>query len=364
MMDLLTIATEGIFAAPSTPPAAPTASNPVRNGLVGSVDISAVAATDFVTCHAANPSTRARVLIGSITGPGTMALDFSSFIFTFLTVPYYIAAFNLEFQSSNAGLYSAVTDLPFVHFLSSSGYTISNYIRHDTMVEFDVDLSVTPTMHQAFIFWSKWDGSYDTQGLINGHNTIMGLLPLCFWRYAFVMVWDTNNGEDWFRSSEFGDTYSIAPSLPTVDNLNVLIYQLIKTDPVFQGLTGADASDPRIYLEYPPEKIACDVVKPGWATYGLTGGAGITDDRVFLSTMPDRVYAIDVWARTKDDCDRIYKQIEHLLIYRYFDETTEERVKLIRPLGPGIAQFVADVRLYHAHGEFNIKGVWRKNCTP
>ena len=363
-MDLLTIATEGIFAAPSTPPADPTVTNIQRTALIGSADISGVGAGDLVTCHAVNLNTRARVLLGSITGPGTMVLDFSSFLFNAIGFDLFLAAGNLEFQSSNAGLYSAVVDVPFTQILGVTPYIISNYTRYATKIEFDINFSTVPLMHSAYLIWGNWNGDYVWQQLVDGHNAVMGLLPIYFWRYNFIILWNTTDGKSWLRDSEFGDLWASVPALPTVDNLNVLIYQLIKTDPIFQGLTGADANDPRIYLEYPPEKIACNVSKPGWATYGLSGGGGITDDRVYLATMPDRVYSIDVWARTKDDCDRIYKQIEHLLIYRYFDETTEERIKVIRPLNPGISQFVADVRLYHAHGEFNIKGIWRKNCTP
>ena len=364
-MDIRAIATAGLWTMPTAPALiAPTVISATRFNTVGSAVVKGDAG-DMIYCFATNISTKNRELLGSVLATGgndTMTLNFSNFAINLIFVTLQIAAVNLEFVSENAGLFSDVTDYPFTDFAGFVTLTITNYVRGMTTAEFDV-AGLPAGFTSASILITDYDGFYGGQTIVSGHNIITGLHPAPLWRLEGLVVAETSTGELYIASPEIGDFLTALPTIPGIDSINVLIYQMIKNDSIFQALTGADSSDPRVYLDYPPDMIAMDLNHPGYATYSLEGGGEIGRDRTFLTQMPDRKYRIDVYARTKGDCDAIYKAIERVLVYKYYQQTTEERVKAIRPLSPGIPQFLADVRLYHASGLFSVEGIQRLNYT-
>jgi hypothetical protein len=227
-----------------------------------------------------------------------MTLDFSDFFFNLLGFTLSVAAVNLEFQSTDGTCFSDVVDYPFTEFMIINSPTVTNYFRGMDYAEFDV-AGLPANLNWAILAYADFDGSLHLANMVAGHNTITGLHPLALWRLLGFLVQNGIDGTTYFTLPEIGDTLSALPTVPTIDTINVLIYQTIKQDTIFQALTGADALDPRIYLEFPPEKIKCDINKPGWATYGLHGGsAPDPTSRVLLTEMPSRTYQIDVWGRT------------------------------------------------------------------
>jgi hypothetical protein len=56
-------------------------------------------------------------------------------------------------------------------------------------------------------------------------------------------------------------------------DLNKLIYNTIKGDATYVGLTGATASDPRIYKLRTPAKITVSTSYPAYSVYGVMGSA-------------------------------------------------------------------------------------------
>ena len=361
-MDIRAIATRGLWTRGGVALTAPTVISAVRNGASGSAVVQGTAG-DTIYCYATNLGNKNRVLLGSVLATGgddAIALDFSSFTYSFYIMTLTIAAVNLEFVSENSGLFSDTTDYPFSEFIDANSLTITNYVRGMDTAEFDV-AGLPADFTVASILLTDYDGYFGAQPIVNGHNIITGLHPAPLWRLEGLILQQTSSGTIWLADKEVGDFLSALPVIPTIDSINVLIYQAIKNDSIFQALTGADVNDPRVYLDHPPQMVSMDLNHPGYATYSLEGGGGIEPTRAYLVEMPDRHYKIDVWGRTKGDVDKIFKRIQDIFIYRYFDDTTEEQVRAIRPLSPGTPQFVSEVRLYHVSGMFAVEGIMRKN---
>ena len=365
-MDIRAIATKGLWTTPSGGAAivAPTVISATRNGNSGSAVVQGTAG-NTIECCAVHPIDKTCYSLGSIVATGgldTMPLNFINFSTTLYGLFIYVAAVNLEFTATDGINFSDTTDFPFTNLIDNSTITISNYVRGIDTAEFDVS-GIQPNSHFIGVLYADYNGWIGFQYLVSGHNIVTGLHPMAYWRLLGYVMENTNDGTLWLLGTEIGDLLTALPTPSIIDSINVLIYQLIKNDTDFQALTNASPADPRIYLEYPPEQIRMDVNHPGYATYTMEGGGEIGRDRTFLTQMPDRKYRIDVYARTKGDCDAIYKAIERVLVYKYYQQTTEERVKAIRPLSPGIPQFLSDVRLYHASGLFSVEGIQRLNYT-
>jgi hypothetical protein len=365
-MDIRAIATKGLWTTPSGGAAivAPTVISATRSGNSGSAVIQGTAG-NTIECCAVHPIDKTCYSLGSIVATGgldTMPLNFSHFTSTIFALTLNVAAVNLEFTATDGTNFSDTTDYPFTDLLVTNSLTITNYVRGLNTAEFDV-AGMPTNLNFAALLYADYDGWITVENIVPGHNIITGLHPMAWWRLIGLLAQNTTDGTMYLYDTEVGDLLTALPTPAIIDSINVLIYQLIKNDTDFQALTNASPADPRIYLEYPPEQIRMDTNHPGYATYTMEGGGEIGRDRTFLTQMPDRKYRIDVYARTKGDCDAIYKAIERVLVYKYYQQTTEERVKAIRPLSPGIPQFLADVRLYHASGLFSVEGIQRLNYT-
>jgi len=211
----------------------PTLGAITRNVATGSAVITGIGATDVCTCHAVHCITKVRHLLGTITGPGTMTLNFTPFmlnipIWGLINIPQ--AASNLEFQNcATGGIYSAIVDYPMTTYLSLAAPVISNYVRHSDRAEFDLT-GLVPNVHDSIILYSKWDGSLGNQTVVAGHNIITGLYYPLRWPLIFMMLQVDKYGEGFLSMTEYGDLLTVAPIIyPTGMSIAGQILANIKT---------------------------------------------------------------------------------------------------------------------------------------
>lgn len=83
-----------------------------------------------------------------------------------------------------------------------------------------------------------------------------------------------------------------------------LVYQIIRDDATFKILTGATASDPRIFWQFTPQKVNVTDSRHTYVVYFRSGTISTTD-KVNEAGREDQVYTIEIYSKTSDGCDDV-----------------------------------------------------------
>lgn len=125
--------------------------------------------------------------------------------------------------------------------------------------------------------------------------------------------------------------------------IRILLFTSVRDDAQFKTLTGATASDPRIFFEFTPQKVIVNDNKPAYAVYYRTGT--IQARSIDIAGRDEQVYAIEIWAKKPDICDDIADR----LVEKFRDQqylTTSYKVLRTYGLVAGSPQLNEGRKLY------------------
>ncbi len=109
-------------------------------------------------------------------------------------------------------------------------------------------------------------------------------------------------------------------------DIKKLIYGIITNDATFISLTGATATDKRLFYQFPPQEI--DETNP-WCTYFFITG-GIQGDEIGDIQVPDITLIIDIWGKNSDNVDLVFDQLIVLINRRYGEISDNHRIVLMK----------------------------------
>lgn len=93
-------------------------------------------------------------------------------------------------------------------------------------------------------------------------------------------------------------------------DIKIAIYSLITGDATFRALTGASATDNRLYRKSPPEQI--DKTSP-WVTYFTSAGGLFGPEQIGDVQVPDIIFTLDIWGPDSDPADDVFDRLMELL---------------------------------------------------
>ena len=96
-----------------------------------------------------------------------------------------------------------------------------------------------------------------------------------------------------------------------ISEIRALVFTVIRTNATYQTLTGATASDPRIFWQFTPQKVEINNSKPAYAVYYRSGTIR-SGDRVTVGGRDDQIFTIEIYAKTPALCDDIADCLEEL----------------------------------------------------
>jgi hypothetical protein len=103
--------------------------------------------------------------------------------------------------------------------------------------------------------------------------------------------------------------------------IRVLVFETIKDDSTFQNLTGATASDPRIFWQFTPQKVQVTDSRHTYAVYFRSGTISTTD-KVDVAGREDQVYTIEIYSKTPDGCDVVADRLVDMFRDRQYTTNT------------------------------------------
>ena len=104
-----------------------------------------------------------------------------------------------------------------------------------------------------------------------------------------------------------------------MNELSQLIYNRVKDDASFILLTGATATDPRIYYAFPWAQRAISRAKPSYVTWYVGASGGVPDDGVVVVQIPEQTYTFDIWSRSPDQARLVEERLMLLLHSQSFE---------------------------------------------
>jgi len=126
------------------------------------------------------------------------------------------------------------------------------------------------------------------------------------------------------------------------------VYGLIADDATFKTLTGATASDKRIYYQFPPERIEISDSKPAYIVYSTEFFEAIEAMEHVTGQRPPITFSFVIWAKDPQKLDQIFLRLFDIPIEVKAFNTATYRITAFRYLEGG--DFPVDheiTRLYH-----------------
>lgn len=135
-------------------------------------------------------------------------------------------------------------------------------------------------------------------------------------------------------------------------DIKKLIYGIITNDATFKTLTGATATDKRLYYQFPPEEIN---ENDPWCTYFFTT-SGIVGAEIGDIQDPDIILTINIWGLDADTVEDVFTQLKVLLDRRYGELSDNHRIVLMRFDGSNdIVEDQPDMEsVYHKNTRWNL----------
>ena len=142
------------------------------------------------------------------------------------------------------------------------------------------------------------------------------------------------------------------------------IYDRLEQDTAIQGYTGYTASDSRIYLESPPEKVRLNTTTPAYITYILTKPSAI-DLSIYVEKAQelDIIVEVDVWANGPDVRDNIGERITHIFKDREWNTTSYRALKTDKEAEEDIKEIhptTGQIDIWRKYLRFKLWHVYKK----
>lgn len=103
--------------------------------------------------------------------------------------------------------------------------------------------------------------------------------------------------------------------------IRVLVFETIKDDSTFKTLTGATASDPRIFWQFTPQRVNVTSSRHTYAVYYRSGTISTTD-KVDVAGREDQVYTVEIYSKTPEGCDDVADRLVDIFRDRQFTTNT------------------------------------------
>jgi len=138
------------------------------------------------------------------------------------------------------------------------------------------------------------------------------------------------------------------------------VYDKIKDDATFKTLTGATASDARIYYAFPWEQKLLSSTKKAYVTY-YTMMAGIPPDAVHVVQEPDKTFILDVFSNDINQGILVQERLVNLLHSQTFDST--DYLGAIMKFDGANEMFEEDIKgsVIHINMRFTLGPIVRKS---
>ncbi len=138
-------------------------------------------------------------------------------------------------------------------------------------------------------------------------------------------------------------------------DIKTTISNLIVNDATFKTLTGAGASDARLYQHFPPKKL--DETNP-WVTYFTVTSSPILDTGEI--TDPDLVFVFDIWGVDMDAVEDVFDRIKALLDRQRFNTTDHDVLFTRLDSFTDLAETQPDLAtIYHKNVRYLMVGVFQ-----
>jgi hypothetical protein len=138
-------------------------------------------------------------------------------------------------------------------------------------------------------------------------------------------------------------------------DIKTKVYSMITDDTTFKTLTGASATDKRLYQQYPPDQV--DKTNP-WVTYFTIAGALFGPDQIGDIQVPDIIFTFDIWGDDVDDVDDVFDQLMVLLNRQVYTDSTAHTIFYIGLDGfNDLVEVEPDEILYHKNVRFRFKDI-------
>jgi len=143
------------------------------------------------------------------------------------------------------------------------------------------------------------------------------------------------------------------------------VFDLLQADAELQTITGYTVADERIYLEYPPERVALDATYPVYLTYKMSQPGMIAMSEFTDGVQePEVVVEIDVWALTAISRDDAAERITELFRQRHWDLTSWRGLTTDKEAGEDITELqegTGQVDSHRHYLRFRIRPVYKKD---
>lgn len=138
-------------------------------------------------------------------------------------------------------------------------------------------------------------------------------------------------------------------------DIKTTIYSTITDDATFKTLTGATATDKRLYQQFPPDQI--DESNP-WVTYRTTTSSPVLDTGEI--TDPDLVFVFDIWGIDADAIEDVFDRIQVLLDRQRFNTTDHDVLYTRLDAFNDLAEVQPDLAtIYHRNVRYLMVGVFQ-----
>jgi len=254
--------------------------------------------------------------------------------------------------SENGGIYSKPIQVGQELFCGNP-LIVSNYIRTGIQATFDM-AGLTPGDY-AIIFWvDELNTVHALQYITNGTKTIPGLTVGV--SYGFDLFYNKASGE-FALPVTFCDSYTATSTV----TIHELLYAMIVNNPNFRAAVGAAPGDPEpgIYYQHPIPDLKITDTRPGYVTYFMETGDGITDERTGFAQEGNQYFRFDIWANTYDSMQAIWDALRIIFSWQYYKTNTNYIVKQIKV--QNIAEmFEQDQRIFHKSITVLVRFLWTK----
>jgi len=105
----------------------------------------------------------------------------------------------------------------------------------------------------------------------------------------------------------------------SLNDITAQVYARIKDDSAFKSLTGATATDPRIYYAFPWEQKKISRQQPSYVTYCIGAAGSVPTDGVDTAQIPDQTVIFDIWSRSPDQARLVDERLMNLLHSKKFE---------------------------------------------
>jgi hypothetical protein len=257
----------------------PSITNLTRNNARGSATIAVGGTTYITTATYVSPFGGSEITAGSITGSGTIDLNFSAVTVTDIIPGFTLAApvMQVDFQTTDGfGNYSQEVSVFLCSgFILTNPGMITDYVRNETSATFT--LSGLGVGDSGVVEWNTGE-AMTAQVVTNGSNTITGLTASR--PYSFMLFTNNINGTLGLSTWQFGDAgITSNPVLWKITNISPNPISLSS------GINLAARASTIFYIDSSIYKIFTSNVGPsslGGLTKGILEQLGIVQDLMDL----------------------------------------------------------------------------------